>query len=304
MILCKISNCITKLTNGTSDVSIGETPHYFLPKDQSVVPLQPMSQDGFYIISPYNCSIEKAIEDSTVSDFMETLNSYSWSVWIVTLLAFFSLSSLISIRSRIHRQRRSSGLWTVTTYILLNPYFKPIRGTVKLLSFLVALYTFLFVILHTKNIIKTEQVRIREQEVYRSYRDIINAINNDENITIMYSSMTNLLNELANEPQNDVRKRMKHILSGHNGRMEKRFLNFIPFLSGGKSNNLVIEKKLYSQSLKYYACRSATFNSYPKRPDVCLHRTPEMEYSHQVMAGIISSSSFLSKSIHHSFKLR
>lgn len=293
-----------KLSKGISDVLIGETPHYFLPKDQSVLPLQPMSQDGFYIISPYNCSIEKAIEDSSVSDFMETLNDYSIGVWTMTLITFFILSRLVKVHSIINSRKHTSGFWTVSTFTLLNPCYKTVDWASKFISFLIALFIFLFVILYTKNIIKTEQVRTREQEVFRTFKDVIRAIDRQENITIMYSSLTNLLNELENDPQNDVRKRMKHILSQGRGKMENSFLNFIPYLSEGKSNNLVIETKLYSQSLKYYACRSAVFNSHPKRPDVCLHRTPELENSHQIMAGIISSTKFLRKSVFNAFKLR
>ena len=101
------------LSNGSSDVFISRAPDYLIPEDQSVVPFQPMSQDGFFILSPYNCSLEKAMEDSIVTDFTDSAPDFSPGVWMLVLITLIVLSTLVSTHSTTHGYQADSGIWTL-----------------------------------------------------------------------------------------------------------------------------------------------------------------------------------------------
>ena len=116
MYLCEeLQGCVNDLSKGKADVFIDRCPDSMVPEDQSAVPFQAMSQDGFFILSPYNCSYEKAMEDSTNADITDTVNAISGAVWLVATILFplpflphfGSLQKSQSAHSPIKNQLRS-----------------------------------------------------------------------------------------------------------------------------------------------------------------------------------------------------
>lgn len=176
------------LSNSSGDVFISRAPNYLIPEDQSVVPFQPMSQDGFFILSPYNCSFEKAMEDSIVIDFTDSARDFSLGVWMLVLTTIIVLSMLVSTHSTIHGYKAGSGIWTLINHSLFNPSHRVAGNVSKLISSLILFFVFFFIVSYLKNIIKTDQVRMMEQKVFRSFRDIVNEIEEGKNLTIMFTS--------------------------------------------------------------------------------------------------------------------
>ena len=103
--------CVTILSKGGADVLIARAPQDHIPQDESVIPSQPMSQDGYFIVSLYNCSIDKALEDSTTTDLTHLIHAFPFTVWFVASIAFFSVSLIVSLHRMNHGNK-----WTVDCF--------------------------------------------------------------------------------------------------------------------------------------------------------------------------------------------
>ena len=66
--------------------------------------------------------------------------------------------------------------------------------------------------LYIKSTIVTDQLAMKEQEVYRSMRDIVNGIDLEDNLTILYAPQSGVLSRLFNKSRSQIGKRMFHAL--------------------------------------------------------------------------------------------
>lgn len=299
----KKSVCMEELSNGKGDVFIERTAYYMAPIDQSVILSQPLSQDGFFIISPYNCSIEKAMKDSIPVDILDTLKAFSYGVWNMFIVTFFILSLLVYVHSMLIKSYRDYGIWTVFNHFFMNPSYKVFKNlSSKLVSISILISVLLIVILHIKNVIITDRVKMSDQKVYKSFLDIVTDINSGNKIlNIFYKEQSFLPSELNNPPYNIVRQSMKSYI----GNIAKSIPTFEQLVTLSTNlNNVIIGGLLTTAIIKYHGCRVASAISDPKKPDICLHRTSEVEYSEQAISGIMVTNLYSKGDSYIKFQLR
>lgn len=275
------------LSNGSGDVFIWRAPDYLIPEDQSVVPFQPMSQDGFFILSPYNCSFEKAMEDSIVTDFTDSARDFSPGVWILALITVIVFSMLISTHSTIYGYRADSGIWTLINHSLFNPSYRVAGNVSKLISSLILFFVFFFIVSYLKNIVKTDQVRMKEQKVYRSFRDIVNEIEGGTNLTIMFTSQGRFKSIFDEPLYNDVMKSLKYYVHHGNGREYDKMDSIVESLLN--PNHIVIEAKVSALIIKRKGCKMAASKS------LCLYQRQETGDNYPTINEIMASKKFLSR---------
>lgn len=305
LLLCPTAqSCVQDLSDQKADVFIARTAFSMAPTDQSALPFQALSQDGYFIISPYNCSIEKAMEDSIPTDITDSVNVFSYSVWNLIIVTFFTLSLLVSIHSILIEKYDDYGIWTVFNHFLMNPSFKISKSiSSKLISLFLLISVFLIVVVHIKNIIMTDRVKMKEQKVYRSFADIVDTIENGVKLTILYKEQSSIMVDLDNPPHNYVRSKMRSYFDGTN--VAKSVHSFEELVTeSNKYDNIIIGGLLTTLIIKYHGCMLASAASDPKVPDTCLHRTSELEYTEQTINGIMVSNLFLNRTIHDQFKIR
>ena len=125
----------------------------------------------------YNCSVQKAQEDSRVTDVMENIGSFNLNLWILFFLFLLIFMVLIFLHHRSHRDPRHStlghGLWTVIIYCLEKDSMHEVNHLSKLIAFLLCLFIFLMWTTF-KNLMSTELITVKEPFVARSYDDITN----------------------------------------------------------------------------------------------------------------------------------
>lgn len=176
----------------------------------------------------------KALQDSTLTDFTDSLRTFTPTVCITTTVTILVLSILVRVHSHVHRfESNISGVWVTVCYILLNPSYKTLNWISKLLLLLISAFVFLFIVLITKNIIRTEQIWMKEFKVYKSRCDIINDINSGVNLTIMFSPESHLTSELNKEPRNELRTRMKYHIDNDHGMISRHYNEIVMYLSQG-----------------------------------------------------------------------
>ena len=98
-------DCLDILSRQEGDVLLARTGFETIPADQSVLPFQVLGMDGNYIISPYNCSLEKALEDSVAADIVDIYKAFSLLVWFTAGVTTIILMALLSICSMVDSQR-------------------------------------------------------------------------------------------------------------------------------------------------------------------------------------------------------
>ena len=149
-----------------------------MPTDESFIPFQSISQDGYFIISPYNCSHDKAMEDSI-----------PLGAWIMIFFAAYALWAI----SCIHQRREgcagciTESLWSLYGYIFDNPSMKEYNWVSRLIALLFSMFSLFIVICYLKNTVTRDRIKMKEQYVYRSYRDIDHALKEGRTLEIIYS---------------------------------------------------------------------------------------------------------------------
>lgn len=147
-----------------------------------------MSQDGLFLLSPYNCSFERAMEDSKAVDLTDLVAAFSTTVWFLAFTTFILLSNLVAFHFKSNGVTNNHSAWTVVTYLLLNPTFTIRNWASKFIALLIALFSLLFVVLLLNNAIKTDQLTMREQKVYRTFHEIIDDMKSGSGPKLLYPS--------------------------------------------------------------------------------------------------------------------
>lgn len=284
-------NALKSLSNGSYDIILADFGWDGILDDQSVVPGQAMTQNGFEILSPYNCSRAKAFEDSKTADMIALIDGLTPTVWLTAFIAFLSLSIIVALHSRLNGVKNDHGIWTIINHILANPTFTIFNSTSKLISLVTTFYVFLFITMYVKNIIKTDQMAMKEQRVYRSFRDIVEGIESGDNLTILYTLISGIMPRPLNEPKNEIMERLHYYMNLKYGRVIDSIFELIDILS--KNYDYVfIETQTVTKLIKYFTCSSTTIRKGYDVPDTCVHRTGEKEANNPIIAGIVVSKKF------------
>lgn len=287
-----IKNCIKSLSsNGSYDLLLGTLGWDFIPADQSVVPGQAITQNGFEIPSPYNCSRAKAFGDSTKTDMTALTDGLTPTVWLIAFIAFVSLSIIVSLHSRLNGVKNCNGIWTILSHVLPNPTFKIFNSISKLIFLVITLYVFLFITLYVNNIIKTDQMTMKEQRVYRSFRDLVEGIESGDTLTIMYTLQSGIISRPLNEQKKEIMERLHYYMNLKYGRIIDSIFELIDTLSKNY-DSVFIEIQSVTKVIKYLTCSSATIRKGYDVPDTCIHRTGEREVFNPTIAGIMVSKNF------------
>lgn len=299
-------DCLKSLSDQKSDVFISRTSFDKMNLYQNIFPFQSLSQDGYFIISPYNCSHEKAILDSVPSDMIDSVHAFSLNIWISILIILILISGILYMHLRMYNGKPliPNTLFTVISFILRNPNMTIFSFTSKIISLTINLFTFLVVICYFMNIIKTDRVRMKEQHVYRSYRDIVHSVDDGNNMKIFYTSQSEFPSSLLFEPRTEIKKKLsKYIItekrgSGMGGK------SLISKFVGEKYNFLMMDGMLSTTMTKYFACSMMPIKDGRNTPDTCLHRTQELTDDIQSINEILASNGFKRKLIYENFTKR
>lgn len=245
-------------------------------------PFQPLGQDGYFIVSPYNCTVEKALEDSVTTDVTNIANAFSRNVWIFTSITLITFAILIfthfsteennnEIKIRPPKKMKGRRLGekqkyktlmnnllysssTVISYVLFNPSFKISDNSTKLISLIMSTFTLLVIVSCFKNAITTDRIRIRDQKIFRSYQDIIDDIDRGRNLTFLFSQQSSLLHTMANYPYNPV----KNHLYNHIKNPSTQKINTWPLMLGKiisqDHDYVMIDGQLTTRIMKFLGC--------------------------------------------------
>ena len=290
-------DCISEVSKGNADVVLGKIGWNLIPVDQSVVPCPPMTQQGQYILSPYNCSREKALMDSSPTDMTDIVHSFTPAVWTSALATFFILSLLVWIHHRNHnRNKAASSSWTVITHLLLNPSFQTYNWVSNLIIMNVTVYVFLFVVMYLKNVITTDQVMMREQKVYRSYRDIVEGVDKlGEDVKLLYTTQSGILDDLLSDPRHEIKDRIHYHITHGRGRLINNMMDAVTC----EFDTALLGGYLVSKLAKFFTCSFALPRRDHDMPDCCVHRTEEPEVFPSTVNGFMVSSKMVGTPIYH-----
>lgn len=233
-------------------------------------------------MSPYNCTIEKALEDSVTTDVTNIANAFSRTVWIFTLITLISFAILISIhfsteknnneitiRSPKKMRGRRLGeeqkyqtltknllysICTVISYVLFNPSFKISNNSTKLISLIMSTFTLLVIVSCFKNAITTDRIRMKDQKIFKSYQDIADDIDRRHNLTFLFTQQSSLLHALTNYPYNPVKNRLfNHIMNPSTQKINTWPLMLEKIISQDH-DYVIIDGQLTTKIMKFLGC--------------------------------------------------
>lgn len=246
------------------------------------------------------------MEDSIPVDIVDSVYSFTLGAWI---MIFFTAYALWAI-SCIHQRREecasyiTESLWSLYGYIFGNPSMKEYNWVSRLIALLFSMFSLLIVICYLKNTITTDRIKMKEQYVYRSYRDIDHALNEGSTLHIIYSPQSEFVSSLTADPFNSVRQSLyRHVAVNKRGRGLIGG-ELVGTVASDDYNTVMIDGKLATQLTKYMACKRMRVRKGKFTPDTCLHRTEESVDEGQAINGILISSSFSLCQIHSQFKGR
>lgn len=264
------------------DVLIARADFDTIPSNQSMYPFRPLGQDGYFIVSPYNCTVEKALEDSITTDVTNIANAFSITVWIFALITLITFAILIWIHfsteknnneitirlpkkmkgRRLGEEQKYKTLMnnllysicTVVSYVLFNPSFKISNNSTKLISLIMSTFTLLVIVGCFKNAITTDRIRIKDQKIFKSYQDIVNDIDRGQNLTFLFAQQSSLLHTLTNYPYNPVKNR----LYNHIKNPSTQKINAWPLMLGKiisqTHDYVIIDGQLTTKIMKFLGC--------------------------------------------------
>lgn len=264
------------------DVLIARANFNTIPSNQSMHPFQPLGQDGTYIVSPYNCTVEKALEDSITTDVTEIANAFSRTVWIfalITLIGFATLicihfsteknNNKITIRPRKKMKGRRLGeeqeyqmlmnnllysICTVISYVLLNPSFKISNNSTKLISLTMSTFTLLIIVGCLKNAITTDRIRIKDQKIFKSYQDIVDDIDRGRNLTFLFAQQSSLLHTLTNYPYNPVKNRLYYHVKNPSTQKIRSWPLMLGKIVSQDHDYVIVDGQLTTKIMKFIGC--------------------------------------------------
>ena len=168
-------SCYGLMQRNATDISMAPTPFPFMSGD--LIQGFMLYEAHIQILSTYNCSVEKSREDSILTDCMDTIYSFSWLVWLLTMVTVFGVFSLLyKSYFRVHQSSKaklSKILWNLTSSFLNQGDIEEREWSGRQIGFFVCSFIF-FMSTFFCNIMNMELVTVKEPTVIKSYDDITN----------------------------------------------------------------------------------------------------------------------------------
>ena len=163
------------LINGSIDIlNNAEDSSIARKNPDSLVSLPVIETRQPRIITPYDCSLERSINESYKTDLLESVTGFLPDVWIISMISLITIAMLINIHMKINQVSKpwmipKGGFWTVISFLLKNPAMTGINFVSSILSTLIAIFVFLVGTCYFENVIKSNQISIYQPTVYTSY---------------------------------------------------------------------------------------------------------------------------------------
>lgn len=172
-------SCYESLVNGSYDISWWPEA-YSKPMEQSdgkIMAFDPMQEYKSGITTPYDCSLERSLNESRQADILESINGFGIDTWLITIAFITVIAALFNVHLRMLKYKSSgstgSGLWTVLTYLAKNPSAKEINWVSRLIAIVTALFTFLVFVCYFENVFLSSKVKVYQPKVYTSYAQLV-----------------------------------------------------------------------------------------------------------------------------------
>lgn len=241
------------------------------------------------IWSSYNCSYEKSIDESRETDILESVNGFSLNSWIVTLVTLI----LIAIISDVHYKLNNvpfSGIFMAIRWAVVQPYLHEINFVSNLIGMTSAMFTFLIIVCHFENVIKSDKVTVYTPKVYDSYQEIYD----DMSVKLLIETWR--MDQIKKLPRNDPvfnlydRAQKNNLGSGVT-------LKHVNDMMTTETNIVFISSMFILEIMSKRLCDMMSTWS---RRDICYYIS-EDEYQENSPEAILSSKMFQKKKIHKSF---
>lgn len=195
----------------------------------------------------------------------------------------------------------------MVTHCLRNPSFRVFNWVSNLIILVIVSYVFFFIISYVTNIIKTDQIVMKEQKVYRSLRQIVNELDEDGNKDLMlpFTAQAENVSLLKLHMDRPIINRLHHFITHGHGQAVDGILGFIEAFS--KSYNLVvIESVVALKLIKFFCCQAAEINEGKGNefPDTCILMMEEMEEFPSESLGFMVKTMFSTTRLYQRFEAR
>lgn len=170
-------SCFEGLVNGSIDyyeLRIRYAEIFDVTDD--IVPLHHDYGARRVVITSYDCSLEKSIAMQRQTDILESIHTFGFKTWIVTILFCILIGSLIRCHFRLNNINQESpegsGIWTVASSMLYQPYMRRINFVSDILLLLLSLFVFLVVTCYFSNGVKSDKVTTYIPYVFTTLDDV------------------------------------------------------------------------------------------------------------------------------------
>ena len=128
------------------------------------------------ITTPYDCSLETAMDRSRQTDITESVKSFESQTWLLIGSFILTLAFLINVHLRMNRIKSfspsNSGLWSIFSFIFKNPTIKEINSNSRLIIYTLLIAVFFLRIGYFENLLKCDQVATYQPHVYSSFEEL------------------------------------------------------------------------------------------------------------------------------------
>ena len=242
--------------------------------------------------------------DSIPTDMLDSFRAFTFGVWSTIAVTITLIAAIYSVHLKNNRINncKTISIFTVIAFTLRNYAIKKINWISKLISLIMTLFTFLIVICYFMNIITTDRIKIEDQFVYKSYRDIIHGVENGADIDIIHTPQSELMSCLNSDPKTDAKIKLRNYIVNRKKGFGLIGDDLIGKLISDKYDYVMIDGMLSTKIAKFIGCKLMPIKNYKETPDTCLHRTEETSDGIQRVNGFMASSAFRTKVIHEKFR--
>lgn len=155
----------------------------------AAVPLPTMTETTGSIVTPYNCSYARALEEIKLTTIVESIDRYNLETLFFSVVAILILSKAINMHLKMNRYvsrgPSGSGTTTVLSFLLKNPYAKKINATSRIIHTVLAVIAFLTGVTYFVNCFRSEWVNVYVPQVFTNFEDVAQ----DEQVVIAVENM-------------------------------------------------------------------------------------------------------------------
>lgn len=142
------------------------------------------------IMTIYNCSYIKSMEEQRILDISETILSISYPSWILIISFLASIYVLIRSHFSIHvHDYNQNGLWNIFTFVILQPCMKDINWNSRCISYILSMFVFWVVICYVLGMVQSDKVSMYVPNIFHNQDDILNEVNLDLWVDSYYRQM-------------------------------------------------------------------------------------------------------------------